>query len=174
MIFSLDAKGYKDRSQEVSPIVIAEKLASKLETSDGLSGFLVQACNGHLNFMSLSVSEGSVQSFHSENYPVMERDLHLLPSRKTRGNCKRDKAFDNNESLQHHEKHKLEIRMRRSAFDPEEFALYKKYQIRVHNDRPEEVQESSYRIFLVETPLIFVPLGNDNPAPPCGFGSFHR
>ena len=54
--FSLDAKGHKDRSQEVSPIVIAEKLASKLETFDGLSGFLVQACNGHLNFMSLSVS----------------------------------------------------------------------------------------------------------------------
>ena len=64
--FSLDAKGHKDRSQEVSPIVIAEKLASKLETSDGLSGFLVQACNGHLNFMSLSVSEGSVHSFHSK------------------------------------------------------------------------------------------------------------
>ena len=104
----------------------------------------------------------------------MEHDLHLLSSRKTGGNCKRDKAFDNNESLQHHEKHKLEIRMRRSAFDPEEFSLYKKYQIRVHNDRPEEVQEISYRIFLVETPLIFVPLGNDNPAPPCGFGSFHR
>jgi len=78
----LDAKGHKDRSQEVSPIVIAEKLASKLETSDGLSGFLVQACNGHLNFMSLSVSEGSVQSFHSKNYPVMESDLHLLSSKK--------------------------------------------------------------------------------------------
>ena len=66
--FSLDVKGHKDRSQEVSPIVIAEKLASKLETSDGLSGFLVQACNGHLNFMSLSVSEGSVHSFDSKSF----------------------------------------------------------------------------------------------------------
>ena len=66
--FSLDAKGHKDRSQEVSPIVIAEKLASKLETFDGLSGFLVQACNGHLNFMSLSVSEDSVHSFHSKSF----------------------------------------------------------------------------------------------------------
>ena len=68
MILSLDAKGYKDRSQEVSPIVIVEKLASKLETSDGLSGFLVQACNGHLNFMSLNVSEGSVQSFDIKSF----------------------------------------------------------------------------------------------------------
>ena len=66
VILSLDAKGHKDRSQEFAPIVVAEKLVSKLEISDGLSGFLVQACNGHLNFMSLSVSEGSVQSFDSK------------------------------------------------------------------------------------------------------------
>jgi len=169
---SLDVKSQKEISEEVSPMVIAEKLASKLETSEGISGFLVQACNGHLNFMSLSVSEDSVQSFHSENFPVMECDL--LCSKKTGGNCKRDKAFYNNKSFQHHEKHKLEIRMKRPAFDPEEFALYKKYQTRVHNDRPEEVRESSYRRFLVETPVIFVPPENDNSAPPCGFGSFHQ
>ena len=68
VIFSLDAKGHKDRSQEVSPIVVAEKLVSKLETSNGLSGFLVQACNGHLNFMYLNVSEGLVQSFDSKSF----------------------------------------------------------------------------------------------------------
>eukprot|EP00253_Pinus_taeda_P000475 PITA_00475 len=169
---SLDVKGHKEKSEQLSPMVIAEKLASKLETS-GLSGFLVQACNGHLNFLGhLNFIEDSMQSFHCENFPVMEC---VLPSpRKIGGNCKRDKDFDDNRSSQHHDKHKLEIRMKRSTFDPEEFALYKKYQIRVHNDRPEEVRESSYKRFLVETPLIFVPPGNDNSAPPCGFGSFHQ
>jgi arginine-tRNA-protein transferase len=64
--------------------------------------------------------------------------------------------------------------MKRSVFDPEEFALYKKYQIRVHKDKPKKVNESSYRRFLVETPVIFVPPRNDNLAPPCGFGSLHQ
>lgn len=163
---SLDVKGHKEMSEQLCPMVIVEKLASKLEAS-GLSSFLVQACNDHLNFMSVSVSEDSIQSFL-----VMECDL---PSpTKTGGNCKRDKDFDDNKSFQHHEKHKQEIRMKRSTFYPEEFALYKKYQIRVHNDKSEEVRESSYKIFFVETPLIFVPPGNDNSAPPCGFGSFHQ
>lgn len=168
---SLDVKGHKEMSEQLSPMVIAEKLASKLEAS-GLSGFLIQACNGHLNFMFVSVSEDSMQSLRCENFPVMECDL---PSpTKTGGNCKRDKDFDDNKSFQHHEKHKLEIRMKRSTFYPKEFALYKKYQIRVHNDRSEEVRERSYKRFFVETPLIFVPPGNDNSAPPCGFGSFHQ
>lgn len=169
---SLEVKGQKERSHEVSPMVIAEKLASNLEMSEGLSGFLVKACNGHLNFMSLSGSEDSVQNFHGEAFPVKECDI--LSTRKTGSDCKRDKSFDNNKSYQHHEKHRLEIRMKRSVFDPEEFALYKKYQIRVHKDKPKEVNESSYRRFLVETPVIFVPPGNDNLTPPCGFGSFHQ
>jgi len=169
---SLEVKGQKERSHEVSPMVIAEKLASNLEMSEGLSGFLVKACNGHLNFMSLSGSEDSVQNFHGEAFPVKECDI--LSTRKTGSDCKRDKSFDNNKSCQHHEKHRLEIRTKRSVFDPEEFALYKKYQIRVHKDKPKEVNESSYRRFLVETPVIFVPPGNDNLAPPCGFGSFHQ
>lgn len=169
---SLEVKGQKERSHEVSPMVIAEKLASNLEMSEGLSGFLVKACNGHLNFMSLSGSEDSVQNFHGEAFPVKECDI--LSTRKTGSDCKRDKSFDNNKSCQHHEKHRLEIRMKRSVFDPEEFALYKKYQIRVHKDKPKVVNESSYRRFLVETPVIFVPPGNDNLAPPCGFGSFHQ
>jgi len=169
---SLEVKGQKERPHEVSPMVIAEKLASNLEMSEGLSGFLVKACNGHLNFMSLSGSEDSVQNFHGEAFPVKECDI--LSTRKTGSDCKRDKSFDNNKSCQHHEKHRLEIRMKRSVFDPEEFALYKKYQIRVHKDKPKEVNESSYRRFLVETPVIFVPPGNDNLAPPCGFGSFHQ
>lgn len=163
---------HEETSLGVSPIVIAEKLASKLEMSEGLLGLHVKACNGHLNFMSLNGPENSVQNSHGEAFPVKECDI--LSTRKTGGDCKRDKALDNNKNHQHHEKHKLEIRMKRSVFDREEFALYKKYQMRVHNDKPEEVHRSSYIRFLVETPLIFVPPGNDNLTPPCGFGSFHQ
>lgn len=168
----LEVEGDKETSLDVSPIVIAEKLASKLEMYEGLFGLHVKACNGHLNFMSLNGPENSVQNFHGEAFPVKECDI--LSTRKTRGDCKRDEAFDNNKKCQHHEKHKLEIRMKRSVFDREEFALYKKYQVRVHNDKPEDVDKISYIRFLVESPLIFVPPGNDNLTPPCGFGSFHQ
>ena len=71
-------------------------------------------------------------------------------------------------------KRRLEIRLKRSSFDPEEFALYKKYQIKVHDDAPDHVSEGSYRRFLVNTPLVFVPPTDDGTVPPCGFGSFHQ
>ncbi|KAL2940632.1 Arginyl-tRNA--protein transferase 1 [Bienertia sinuspersici] len=71
-------------------------------------------------------------------------------------------------------KRKLEILLNRSSFDPEEFALYKKYQIRVHNDEPGDVRQQSYQRFLVDTPLIHVPPTGDDTVPLCGFGSFHQ
>jgi arginine-tRNA-protein transferase len=67
----------------------------------------------------------------------------------------------------------LEIRMSTSHFDPEEFALYQKYQTKVHKEKT--VTESSYIRFLVDTPIIFVPpKSGDDAVPPCGFGSFHQ
>lgn len=47
-------------------------------------------------------------------------------------------------------------------------------QIAVHNDKPEEVKESSYVRFLVDTPLIYVAPEGDGSTPSCGFGSFHQ
>ncbi|PQQ13973.1 arginyl-tRNA--protein transferase 2 isoform X2 [Prunus yedoensis var. nudiflora] len=69
---------------------------------------------------------------------------------------------------------RLEIHLKRSSFDSEEYALYRRYQMMVHNDTPDHVTESSYRRFLVDTPLIFVPPTGDGTVPPCGFGSFHQ
>ncbi|KAG9160762.1 hypothetical protein Leryth_008599 [Lithospermum erythrorhizon] len=69
---------------------------------------------------------------------------------------------------------KFEIRTKKSSYDPEEYSLYRKYQIRVHNDTPEHVSEFSYMRFLVDTPLVFVPPTGDGTVPPCGFGSFHQ
>ncbi|KAF2296258.1 hypothetical protein GH714_037118 [Hevea brasiliensis] len=46
--------------------------------------------------------------------------------------------------------------------------------MKVHNDTPDHVTESSYRMFLVDTPLVSVPPSGDGRVPPCGFGSFHQ
>jgi len=65
--------------------------------------------------------------------------------------------------------------MKRSSFDPEEFALYRRYQIKVHDDKPEEVTENSYKRYLADTPLVFVPPhSSQRNVPTCGFGSFHQ
>ena len=53
--------------------------------------------------------------------------------------------------------HRLEVTTMRSSFMEEEYALYRKYQVRVHGDKPSEVTRSGYKRFLVDSPLIFVP-----------------
>ena len=69
---------------------------------------------------------------------------------------------------------RFELSLKRSSFDPEEFSLYRRYQIKVHNDTPDHVTESSYKRFLVDSPLIHVPSTGNGTVPPCGFGSFHQ
>lgn len=167
-----NGQGQQERSREVSPIIVAEKLASKLETFGGLPGFVIQACNGYLNLFSCNGMQDLEQSFLGKTSVV--KPCPALSSEKSKVDEKRAVSCDDNQNSQKHERHRLEIRLNRSSFDPQEFALYKKYQIKVHNDRPQDVEEKSYRRFLVDTPLVYVPATDDNTVPTCGFGSFHQ
>lgn len=146
---------------DISPKIVAEKLACSMKQQGELFSLLTEACNGHLNFYSATrkMSSGSTSGAHKQ-------------APKGDGNLKRSLTESNAVPL--HKRRKLEIRMKRSSFDPEEFELYRRYQIKVHNDRPEKVTESSYTRFLVDTPITFVPYGGDKTVPPCGFGSFHQ
>jgi arginine-tRNA-protein transferase len=55
--------------------------------------------------------------------------------------------------------------MEPSSTTKEKFELYKKYQISVHHDKEDEVTESGFKRFLVDTPLS----KNHNE-----YGSFHQ
>lgn len=154
--------GKSSEENDVSPKSIAEKLARSLNQLANISGLSIRACNGHLNFYSAAKDvslDGDVQSV-------------ALPEESGSGS----KRVCTKKSSEHSQgqKKKLEIRLKRSSFDPEEYALYRQYQIKVHNDPPDRVTESSYRRFLVDTPLFFVPPSADGMVPPCGFGSFHQ
>ncbi|CAN4118695.1 unnamed protein product [Withania somnifera] len=157
--------GTGERGQAAdTPKVIAAKLATCLKYLVESLGLLVRACNGHINFYS---SEGRV-----DTDPMVSN--HNKAKQSSSRSCSKE-SF----SLTGHETHELkmrrfEVHLKRSSFDPEEYSLYRRYQIRVHNDSPDEVSESSYRRFLVDTPLIFVPPSGDHTVPPCGFGSFHQ
>ena len=59
----------------------------------------------------------------------------------------------------------------RSAFLEEEYVLYRKYQMAVHNDPPFKCSRHQYRRFLVESPLIGQAPTDAIPDP--GYGAFH-
>ncbi|XP_059459266.1 arginyl-tRNA--protein transferase 2-like [Corylus avellana] len=161
----LTLPGHSAEENKFSPKVIADKLSSSLYQLAETSGLLIKACNGHINFYSSteqSLSDGSVQQVHT----VLNESAAGCVSKK---GCSK-KSSEQPQG----KKRRLEIHMKRSSFDPEEFALYRQYQTKVHNDSPDHVTESLYRRFLVDTPLVFVPPTGDGTVPHCGFGSFHQ
>ncbi|CAN6472287.1 unnamed protein product [Victoria cruziana] len=152
--------------RECTPAYVAEKLAESMDLQSEFFDLSVRACNGHLNFY-LGRKQASLDG------PPCTAATSVKPPRGNAANAKR-KCVPSDKIPYQVKRKKLEIRMSRSSFDPEEFALYKRYQMKVHNDKPDHLEESSYRRFLVETPLIFVPPTGDGTVPSCGFGSFHQ
>ncbi|KAJ9160314.1 hypothetical protein P3X46_025727 [Hevea brasiliensis] len=151
-------------NNNLSPKVIAEKLAAALNQLSETSGLSVKACNGHINFYTTATQASSTEGAQI-----------VTGSKESAAGCKR-KVCCMRKSAKHSQlkRRKLEIHLKRSSFDPEEFALYRRYQMTVHNDTPDHVTEISYRRFLVDTPLVPVPPSGDGRVPPCGFGSFHQ
>ncbi|KAL6619145.1 hypothetical protein ACP70R_034284 [Stipagrostis hirtigluma subsp. patula] len=147
---------------DLSPNSVAEKLAITLERLGELAGFAVKACNGHLNFYSAT------------NHAMLNHTSIDIPAQASdKSSSSKQSSVNKNNTRQPQKRRKLEIRMSTSRFDPEEFALYQRYQTKVHKEKT--VTESSYRRFLVDTPIVFVPpKSGDNTVPPCGFGSFHQ
>lgn len=147
---------------DLSPNTVAEKLSMTMERDGQLAGFEVKACNGHLNFYS-----SANQAMQSHTSVVVS----VQPSDKSTSS--KQSPENKNDAKCNLKRKNLEIRMSTSHFDPEEFALYRRYQTTVHKEKT--VTESSYRRFLVDTPIVFVPpKSGDNTIPPCGFGSFHQ
>ncbi|MFS8013074.1 putative arginyltransferase [Helianthus anomalus] len=144
----------KNVSTENDPKVVAEMLSNGLTNSALAIGLSVKACNGHINFYS---TETQIQADATVGRPAISHGS----------------SSNNPENFQV-KRQNLEIRLKRSAFDREEYELYRKYQIKVHNDTPDHVTESSYKRFLIDSPLIFVQPNGDSSVPSCGFGSFHQ
>lgn len=155
-------------STKVSPFKLAELLASRLQNKSELRDYVVEACNGHLNFLlpnSASLEVGSLEDMHPSKRINGDATTTIRPAEE----CSVLPPLSRHLRL----RRILEVRMVRSAFDPEEFALYKRYQIAVHKDKPGDVKESSYVRFLVDSPLTFVPPSTSGTVF-CGFGSFHQ
>nr|GEU55518.1 acyl-CoA N-acyltransferase [Tanacetum cinerariifolium] len=144
----------KGISTEKDPKYTAEVLSSHLKNTASAIGLLVKAWNGHINFYS---TETCAQADLVAGRPAVSKDSSSTDSGKL-----------------YVKKQNLEIRLKRSSFDPEEYALYRRYVIKRHNYKPDHVTESSYKKSYVDSPLIFVPSSGDITVPPSGFGSFHQ
>ncbi|KAM0023568.1 putative arginyltransferase [Helianthus debilis subsp. tardiflorus] len=144
----------KNVGTENDPKVVAEMLSNGLTNSALAIGLSVKACNGHINFYS---TETQIQADATVGRPAISHG-----------------SSSNNPEKFQVKRQNLEIRLKRSTFDREEYELYRKYQIKVHNDTPDHVTESSYKRFLIDSPLIFVQPNGDGTVPSCGFGSFHQ
>ncbi|KAF8082578.1 hypothetical protein N665_0819s0017 [Sinapis alba] len=146
-------------SNILSPETVSEKLLSEMNKVGEFPGLAIKVCKGHINFFSATQVTSSERD---------EGESHLSATTTT-------KSSSNNLQVR---KRKLDIHLKRSSFDPEEYELYKRYQLRVHNDEPESISENSYKRFLVDTPLIEVLPSRDGDddenVPPCGFGSYHQ
>ncbi|KAG8390103.1 hypothetical protein BUALT_Bualt01G0048800 [Buddleja alternifolia] len=161
---SESCSGRNKNSSELSPKMIAEILTSNSKQLAESCCLSVRACNGHINFYStmqqadfVEVGRGTI-SKSSPTVSASNDDRHLKKS------CGAPQG----------QKRKFEIRLKRSSFDYEEYSLYRKYQLIVHNDTPDHVTESSYKRFLVDTPLVHIPPNDNGTVPSCGFGSFHQ
>ncbi|KAA8534081.1 hypothetical protein F0562_031726 [Nyssa sinensis] len=161
---SRHSAGENDQTLELTPQVIAEKLARSLTQLAETSGLSIRACNGHINFYS------------SAKQVCLDEvvDNAIISKESPGGSGSKGSYLRKSSENPQVKRRRLEIELKRSSFDPEEFSLYQRYQIKVHNDTPDHVTESSYRRFLVDTPLVFVPSTGDGTVPPCGFGSFHQ
>ncbi|KAF8006275.1 hypothetical protein BT93_K0537 [Corymbia citriodora subsp. variegata] len=149
---------------ELPPQTIGEKLAQSLSQMGETSGLLIHSCDGHLNFYSVAEHTSAEKSGQEKS---------LSKESLTRSGNKR-RCMVRCCNCCTGQRRKLEILLKRSTFEREEYKLYRRYQLEVHNDDPYHVTESSYRRFLVDTPLVFVPSNGDGSVPPCGFGSFHQ
>ncbi|GAA0169012.1 translational protein [Lithospermum erythrorhizon] len=149
---------------ELSPKMIAEILVNYLKHVADSTGFTIKACNGHINFYA-SPDQAAIKNIVGATRPLVQSSAQSVV---------KDNSSKVKPAQAERKARKFEIRTKKSSYDPEEYSLYRKYQIRVHNDTPEHVSEFSYMRFLVDTPLVFVPPTGDGTVPPCGFGSFHQ
>ncbi|KAH7301900.1 hypothetical protein KP509_23G047800 [Ceratopteris richardii] len=153
----------------------AEVLASMLRSQAEMHECNVVTWNGYLNFVLPNLDGFGIQNrkVMSSN-EIVKGDIACADEAIKEKSTKLEEKSTSSILLRDlRPRRVLEIRMERSAFDPEEFALFKRYQMAVHHDGPDYWDENSYINFLVSSPLKFVP---SSPSETVfgGFGSFHQ
>eukprot|EP01138_Halocafeteria_seosinensis_P002828 gb/GECG01002889.1/.p1 GENE.gb/GECG01002889.1/~~gb/GECG01002889.1/.p1 ORF type:complete len:674 (+),score=83.69 gb/GECG01002889.1/:1-2022(+) len=65
--------------------------------------------------------------------------------------------------------HSLRVEMVKAQYEEESYQLFRKYQMEIHKEGPDEVSAKGYKRFLVESPLINEPFNEELPELPFGY-----
>lgn len=149
---------------ELTLQAIAEKLVTYFNNLSDRSGLSVRACNGHINFYATTKQACSDEV----------AEIAMVQKESCGESKDKESSMKKGSGSTLGKRKRLDIILKTSSFDPKEYDLYKRYQMKVHNDAPDHVTESSYRRFLVDSPLVYIPSNGDDTVPRCGFGSFHQ
>ncbi|CAM9476179.1 unnamed protein product, partial [Heterosigma akashiwo] len=140
-----------------------EHIASTVCKAFCLEGVMISFSKGFLNFTLNGETDDSSKNAKGEEQKVVEEG-HNIP---VVGKSPNKNESTNQESPP---MPRLTLSMVPAAFTEEVFALYKKYQMRVHGDKEEDVTEKSFTRFLVNSPLAFPSPAGLVRVP---FGSYH-
>mmetsp|Transcript_8327 Transcript_8327/g.14137 ORF Transcript_8327/g.14137 Transcript_8327/m.14137 type:complete len:617 (-) Transcript_8327:148-1998(-) len=123
-----------------------EHIASTVCNAFCLEGVMISFSKGFLNFTLNGETDDSSKNAKGDEQKVVEGG-HNIP---VVGKSPNKNESTNQESPP---MPRLTLSIVPAAFTEEVFALYKKYQMRVHGDKEEDVTEKSFTRFLVNSPL---------------------
>ncbi|CAM9500683.1 unnamed protein product [Heterosigma akashiwo] len=123
-----------------------EHIASTVCKAFCLEGVMISFSKGFLNFTLNGETDDSSKNAKGDEQKVVEEGHNINVV---------EMSLNNNESTNQESPPmpRLTLSIVPAAFTEEVFALYKKYQMRVHGDKEEDVTEKSFTRFLVNSPL---------------------
>lgn len=151
-----------------------------------IAGLVKKFTKGEMRVSSKEIVDKIAEYIRTNKSPIIEmpfdvNDAGFMNFFVTKIPCDNKKCQPHEKKLkleasldkEHTPAHKMEYSIKKSSFDEEEYNLYKKYQVDVHKDKPSEISVESYTDFLVESPVMYVPIGAELPLGVNEYGSYH-
>lgn len=180
--YALSSQIKRTGAPQQAPAEVAELLAAAVDTSVCP---VVEATGGHLNFFgrqrgAQQADPGAIS--HPQSLPSASTDRASIsqPYQEHQSGKGMKRSADSMSGCGGGgvAGRRLEVLMKRSspALVALEFPLFRKYQMIQHGEPSYKSSPTSFKRFLIDTPLVPLEAADCPPgtAPPCGFGSFHQ
>lgn len=138
----LKKKGIDLPSTRIAELFISEIKNTKEKTTDTIPIKQVE-----------NLKNGVIQIYLTDKYKKeIKNELSLFIENKKSKNTQKEIQKEM-EVEEKEEKDEILINVERAKYKKDEFLLYKKYQVAIHQDKPEELSPKKYKRFLIETSL---------------------
>lgn len=156
---------------QISPKEVVDKIAGYITSNKAATLEVPFVVNGS-GFINFFVSKGANSNTHHE--PTEKKaKIKMIHDNLNEKGVKGVNGKKEEEEGEHKPAHKIEYVIKKSEFDKEEYEIYRKYQINIHKDPPSKVTEKGYIRFLVESPIVYTPIGGELPLGVTEYGTYH-